>query len=101
MALTNCPECRNTVSSQAVACTKCGYPIKPQILKGSKSKFVASICALFLGGIGLHKLYLNEVGQFLIYLCLSWTFIPAILGVIESIMYALMSEEEFQQKHCS
>jgi TM2 domain-containing membrane protein YozV len=100
MALIICPDCKNTVSNQAVSCTKCGYPIKPQIIKGSKSKFVATMCAFFLGGFGIHKLYLNNVGQFLIYLCLSWSFIPAILGVIEAFMYAFMSEEDFQKKYC-
>lgn len=28
MALINCPECRNEISSQALSCPKCGYPLK-------------------------------------------------------------------------
>lgn len=29
MALTTCPECHNSVSDQAIACPKCGYPLNP------------------------------------------------------------------------
>jgi len=28
MALTNCPECKSEVPSEAAACPRCGYPIK-------------------------------------------------------------------------
>ncbi len=30
MAMINCPECNNTVSDQAAACPRCGYPINAQ-----------------------------------------------------------------------
>jgi hypothetical protein len=30
MALTECPECRKDVSSEAIACPHCGYRVQPQ-----------------------------------------------------------------------
>tara|TARA_Y100001968_G_C19451332_1_gene768867 strand:+ start:6184 stop:6534 length:351 start_codon:yes stop_codon:yes gene_type:complete len=41
------------------------------------------LLALFLGGFGIHKFWLNQIVWGLIYLLFSWTFIPAIISVIE------------------
>lgn len=60
---------------------------------------MAALLALLGGGLGLHKFYLGQVGLGLIYLLLFWTFIPAIVGFIEGIMYALMSEEDFHARY--
>jgi len=38
MALTNCPECKNEVSSIAEACPKCGYPLKKEREKEEEKK---------------------------------------------------------------
>ena len=37
MALTNCPECKHSVSDQAPACPACGYPIKPLPARDKKT----------------------------------------------------------------
>lgn len=52
-----------------------------------KSKVAAGILAILLGGIGVHKFYLGKVGMGILYLCFCWTGIPAVLGLIEGIMY--------------
>ena len=64
-----------------------------------KSKVAAGILAILLGGIGVHKFYLGKVGAGILYLCFCWTGIPAILGLIEGIMYLCSSDENFQLKH--
>lgn len=64
-----------------------------------KSKVAAGILAILLGGIGVHKFYLGKVGTGILYLCFCWTGIPAILGLIEGIMYLCSSDENFQLKH--
>ena len=66
-----------------------------------KSKNIAALLAFFLGGLGVHKFYLGQTLQGIIYLLFCWTYIPAIIGFIECIMFLLMSEAEFQKKYCS
>lgn len=65
----------------------------------TKSKTVAIVLALFLGGIGIHKFYLGQAGQGILYLLLCWTFIPIVLSVIDIIIYLTMSEKSFQAKY--
>jgi len=55
--------------------------------------------ALFLGGLGIHKFYLNRPGWGLVYLLLCWTFIPAIVGFFEGLGYLFSSDEAFAQKY--
>mgnify|MGYP003458009378 CR=1 FL=1 len=49
-----------------------------------KSKVAAGILAMFLGGIGVHKFYLGQVGMGILYLCFCWTGIPAFVAFIEN-----------------
>lgn len=64
-----------------------------------KNKNTAGILALLLGGLGIHKFYLGRGLQGLIYLLFFWTFIPALLGFIEGIIYLTMSEAAFNAKY--
>ena len=64
-----------------------------------KSKVVAGLLAIFLGGFGIHKFYLGKVGKGILYLLFCWTWIPAILGFIQGITYLCTSDEKFQLKH--
>lgn len=64
-----------------------------------KSKLAAGLLAIFLGDFGAHKFYLGKPGTGLIYLLFFWTGIPAVIGIIEGILYLLSSEEDFQRKH--
>ena len=41
------------------------------------------VLALLLGGIGAHHFYLGKIGLGIVYVCFIWTFVPAILGVLE------------------
>lgn len=64
-----------------------------------KNKLAAGLLAIFLGDFGAHKFYLGKPGTGLIYLLFFWTGIPAVIGVIEGIIYLLSSEEDFQRKY--
>lgn len=64
-----------------------------------KSKTTAGILAILLGGLGAHKFYLGKPLQGLLYLIFIWTCIPAILGLIEGIIYLTKSDYEFAQKY--
>lgn len=113
MALISCRECGKKVSDQSQSCVSCGYPLNPFAFdsktsgrdntyhqKPTKSKGVAAFLALFLGGIGAHKFYLEQPFMGLIYLCFCWTLVPAIIGVLESLVYMFMSQKEFVARHC-
>lgn len=71
----------------------------PNFVPSSKDKVVAGILAIVLGGIGVHKFYLGKIGQGFLYLIFCWTGIPAILGLIEGILYLLASDEEFHRRY--
>ncbi|MDE6275148.1 MAG: TM2 domain-containing protein [Clostridia bacterium] len=65
-----------------------------------KSKVVAGILAILLGGIGVHKFYLGKIGMGILYLVFCWTGIPSIIGLIEGIMYLVADDDTFQAKYC-
>lgn len=66
-----------------------------------KNRYVAAVLAFFLGGLGVHKFYLGKFMQGIIYLVFCWTYVPAIVALVECIMYLFMSDTEFQKKYSS
>lgn len=64
-----------------------------------KNKIAAALLAIFLGGLGIHKFYLGKVGIGVVYLIFCWTYIPAIIGFFEGIIYLCSNDENFQLKH--
>lgn len=64
-----------------------------------KSRLAAILLAFFLGGFGVHKFYLGQTGQGILYLIFFWTFIPAVIAFIEFILYLVMSDETFDEKY--
>lgn len=68
---------------------------------GNRSKGTAVILAFLLGGIGAHKFYLGQTLLGLIYFVFCWTFIPAMIALVETILLVMMSEHEFDLKYNS
>lgn len=64
-----------------------------------KSKTAAGVLAILLGGLGIHKFYLGKVGTGIIYLLFCWTYIPAVIGFIEGIVYLTSNDHNFQVKN--
>lgn len=64
-----------------------------------KSKVAAGILAILFGGLGIHKFYLGKIGMGILYLVFCWTYIPAIVGFIEGIVYLCSNDENFQLKN--
>jgi TM2 domain-containing membrane protein YozV len=64
-----------------------------------KGKTIASILAIFLGGIGVHRFYLNQPGLGFLYLLLSWTFIPVIMAFIDFIVFLSLDQKSFDYKY--
>ena len=120
-----CPQCGAPIDFGATECKYCGEKIntqqpqmgyqQPQVVIQQvqpvynvtginpswpiKSKVAAGLLGIFLGGLGIHKFYLGKVGLGIVYLCLCWTGIPAIIGFIEGIIYLCSNDENFQLKN--
>jgi TM2 domain-containing membrane protein YozV len=64
-----------------------------------KDKSTAAILAFFLGGIGIHRFYLNQIGLGFLYLLFSWTFIPLLVSLIDFIVFLAMDQKSFDYKY--
>ena len=91
-----CSGCGKPVHKTARSCPNCGAVQRGT--KNQKSKVVAAILALVLGGLGVHKFYLGQTGWGLLYLIFCWTFIPAIIAFVEFILLLLMNDDRFDDK---
>jgi TM2 domain-containing membrane protein YozV len=95
MALVFCRECGKQMSDTAFACPNCGATTGV-----NKSRSAAVVLALLLGGLGMHKFYLNRPGAGAMYVLFCWTFIPAVVSLIEGVNYLCMSDTTFRQRYC-
>jgi TM2 domain-containing membrane protein YozV len=102
-----CPECGAIIKKKAEICPKCGVRQFPPPLASrlfatapnGKSKLIAALFALFLGGLGIHKFYLGSIGWGIVYLLFCWTFIPSLVGFIEGILLLVLTDDEFNRKY--
>lgn len=94
---TFCYACGTQTDYRAEVCPKCG--VRQQHSGETKNRLTASLLALFLGGFGVHHFYLGNIPRAVVYLLFCWTFIPAILALIDTIVLMCMSEATFQRKY--
>lgn len=103
MALVSCGECVKQISDQAVLCPNCGAPARlehkpaPLSVTAPKSRSMAVLLAILFGGIGIHWFYLNQPGWGVLYILFCWTFIPAVVGLVEGFYFLHMSDAEFRE----
>ena len=98
-----CRGCGKKLHASATACPQCGavQHIALSTLNATaseKSKVTAGALALLLGGIGIHKFYTGAWGWGIVYIALCWTYIPAIVALVEGIRYLTQTDAEFQRK---
>ena len=68
------------------------------IKRQRKSKKIATVLAFpFLGGLGVHKFYLGQIGQGIVYLLFCFLVIPSKIN-FEFISYLSMSIDKFDSK---
>jgi TM2 domain-containing membrane protein YozV len=91
----------------AAACPQCGHPVATQQATGqplanpytpAKSRVTAGVLGILLGGIGIHKFYLGKVGLGVVYILFCWTYVPAIIGLVEGIIYLTQNDQDFAAK---
>jgi TM2 domain-containing membrane protein YozV len=94
-----CRFCGKELHESAVSCPHCGGRQRTSNASNlPKSRVTAGVLGLLLGGIGLHKFYVGSWGWGIVYVVFVWTWIPAILGLIEGVHYLMLSDEEFTEK---
>jgi len=64
-----------------------------------KDKNVAGLLAFFLGGLGAHRFYLDQVGWGIFYLIFFWFPVTWLIGIIDAIVFFTMSQEKFDAKY--
>jgi TM2 domain-containing membrane protein YozV len=64
-----------------------------------KNRGISIVLALFLGGFGIHRFYLGQITSGVFMLIFFWTFIPAIIGLVDAIGYWGMGEKRFQKNY--
>ncbi len=74
-------------------------PVARQTRNRPINKIVLMLLTFFLGALGVHKFYLGKYFQGVLYLLFCWTAIPALIALIEFILYALTSEEEINNRY--
>jgi TM2 domain-containing membrane protein YozV len=98
-----CSSCGAQINEKAEICPKCGVRVAPvpsaALTRDPKSRGVAVLLALFLGGLGAHKFYLGKMKMGFVYLLLCWTLVPSLIALIEAIQMALMSDQKFHAKY--
>lgn len=95
-----CASCGEVIKKRAEICPHCGVRNwAGGGGKNSKDRATAGILAILLGFVGTHKFYLGETELGILYLCFFWTGIPAVLGLIEGILYLTKTDEEFQRQY--
>ncbi len=66
---------------------------------GEIDKVVLVLLTFFLGGIGIHKLYLGKYLQAALYMLFFWTGIPGLIALVEFFIYIFSSKESLQKKY--
>lgn len=100
-----CPFCAEMIKVDAIRCKHCKSDLewsKVSMIQGEnrgyKEKNLATVLAMFFWGAGLHKFYLWQYVQWVLYLAFIWTFIPAIIGFFEGLSYFSQSKEYWDYK---
>lgn len=91
-SLTTCPLCHDSLGLEALA------GIDPNIKVKNQKRAV--LFSALLGGLGIHKFYLDQPIEGSLYLLFSWTLVPIIIGWIDAIRTSKMSPSSFEQRYC-
>ena len=95
----HCPSCGSVIDAKAVDCPRCGVRQPDVVYQEPKSRPLAILLALLLGGFGIHRFYVGPVAWGIAYLVFFWTGIPGFLGWLEAIYWLTRSDVEWAQKY--
>ncbi|WP_299768079.1 NINE protein [uncultured Pseudoteredinibacter sp.] len=90
-----CSECGGALDEKKFRCTQCGLI---QDSFSYKSRVAASVMAISFGMFGAHRFYLGQWWG-IIYLLFFWTYIPAIIGWVEGIVFLSTNQKNWNKKY--
>lgn len=102
-----CFACGAPVDARAEICVHCGVRRKgaPSGYASSQTnstKMAAGLCAIFFGGLGVHKFVLGITTPAIIMLVITVAtcgiggIVTGVIGLVEGIIYLTKSDEEFE-----
>ena len=101
-----CYACGAELDGRAEVCPYCGVgqPLGPFLpggrrAPGEKSKGGATLLALVLGSVGAHRFYLGQPKVGLAMLLFWWTLIPWVVGFVDFVRLAFMTDREFARRY--
>lgn len=89
-----CESCGASIKRLAEICPACGVRQRRLV-----SKTALLLITFFFGGLGAHKFYLGKWVQGIFYILFFWTYIPALIALIEFVVYACTSSERLNEKY--
>lgn len=81
MALIDCPECSNQVSTRATACPACGYPLAEQTEQVSPSSVARTGAAEFIGAQAILRELRPSWWNFGWHLLFCWLLVPLLIAL--------------------
>ena len=100
----HCWNCGKEINDKAYVCIHCGAKVHSDLSKGpvviryGRSKIVAGLLGIFLGGLGINNFYIGNVGLGIVDIVFSWTGLPALINFIRGIVYLCESDESFADR---
>jgi TM2 domain-containing membrane protein YozV/Tfp pilus assembly major pilin PilA len=89
-----CGACRKKVDASDTVCPHCNAPRGRRY----KDRTAAGILAVLFGGLGVHRFYLGQWWGVL-YLLFFWLGLPALVAVVEGIIFLCMSQERWDAQY--
>jgi len=68
--------------------------LRPNFIPGP-DRVTASVLAILLGGLGIHRFYLGETALGILDILFCWTGIPSLVALIDGIVWLFESDEVF------
>ena len=86
-----CPHCGKETAPVAVVCLSCGCSLtNTKAVEGAKSKLVAGLLGIFLGGLGIHDFYLGNTQKAIIHILLATVGALVFVGPVISGIWGLV-----------
>jgi TM2 domain-containing membrane protein YozV len=96
MGMVFCRGCGKEIHETAPTCPFCGAV--QAVRQPGKSKIVAGVLALLVGGLGIHRFYLGQWWG-IFYLLFCWTFIPSVVAFVEGIVFLVSDDASWNAKY--
>lgn len=92
-----CLSCGVSTEPSSPRCSSCGEQLNLKVgSTAGKSRVVAGLLAIFLGGFGAHRFYLGQPKLASRYIGGLFIFgVSALVGIVEGVRYFLITDAEF------